>query len=659
MEQSNTPIIPQEVQNVLNKYNIDKNVKNDNNDNNVNNRYQSPVYAYYTQYIEALYQANNIASPIINTLNSKTTQDSTTPHENSTIESEARVLNVNEWKDIHESKQFSNLSLYDNDKNGTQIILIPYPCFSTVYPESFTITNYMAMLEQQENNALIDLIYSQNKSDIMDNIWGTWVRPDYNDPHLQDSFINLLRDYYSIKAIKRLITQTQQNHFLDSNFYDKFIETETQLEKDYQFIFNEISERKAKNIASDLSGIANKLLSNGCDIFDFDNSIVNRTVMQILGCTTPHESCKSLLDNIITNNGNQYQKPEDVIYNTDTYFKKPRSVDDILGSCNISSNKTFNNLLHSCYIWLILSYIKDSAMEGCNFNIDELRVRSYYLYKQTFICYLESYNFMPANICLNRDLTNIAQNALDQLLNTADSTNNLNLAKIDFEVNQKLSLYLNINPHHDADICIKTHEGEIQPFKSNCSACVTAYELFRKGWYRVAALPNLKQNFPDNLVFHLSHHTNLIWKNNITGAAPDILKINNIDQIKNICFKGERYHLSYTPNEPGRALGIGHVLVFELDKEGNVSIYNPQYAGAKNVRKLVILGKTDKSTNKRDWFYYLKQSEPLFYYRVDNCTPIIRYAERIVTPYENMKDPNHVKDFLHSLDKLPHREPKH
>ena len=652
MEQSNSHIIPQEAQNVLNKYSIDKNDSND------NSRYKSPVYAYYAQYIEALCQANNTTSTTSNTLNSKAAQDGISQHENSTIESEARVLDVNEWKAIRDSQQFSNLSLCDNNKNSIQIILIPYPCFSTIYPESYPLTNYMARIEQQENNALIDLVYLQEHNN---NKHGNWlyINAGYNNQNLQDSFVNLLRDYYSIKAIKRLIIQTQQNHFLDSTFYDKIIKTETQLEKDYQFIFNEISERKAKNIASNLSGIANKLLSNGYDIFDFDNSIVNRTVMQILGCTTPHESCNSLLDSIITNSGNQYQKPEDAIYNTDTYFKKPRSVDDILGSCNISNNKTFNNLLHSCYIWLVLSYIKASAKEGCNFNINKLRIRSYYLYKQAFICYLESYNFMPANICLNRDLTNIAQNALDQLLNTADSTNNINLAKINFEVNQKLSLDLDINPHHDADICIKTHEGEIKPFQSNCSACVTAYELFRKGWYRVAALPNLKQNFPDNLVFHLSHHTNLVWKNNITGAAPDVLKINNIDQIKNICFKGERYHLSYTPNEPGRALGIGHVLVFELDKEGNISIYNPQYAGAKNVRKLVILGKTDKSTDKRDWFYYLEQSEPLFYYRVDNCTPIIRYAEKIVTPYENMKDPNHIKDFLHSLDKVPHREPKH
>lgn len=654
MEQSNTPIIPQEVQNVLNKYNIDK---NDNNDNKVNGRYQSPVYAYYTQYIEALYQANNIASPIINTLNSKTTQDSTTSHEKPTIESEARVLNVNEWKEIRNSQQFSNLNLCDNN-NDSQIILTPYPCFLKTYPEIYPTTNYMAWLEQQENNALIDLVYLQKYNNSKHDNWSC-IEAGYNDQNLKDSFVNLLRDYYSIKATERLITQTQHNHFLNSNFYDQIIKAETQLEKDCHFIFNEISARKAKNMALDLSSVVNKLLSNGYDIFNFDNSIVNKTVMQVLGYTTPQESRSSLLDSIITNSGNHYQKPEDIIYNLDTYFKKPESINDILKSCNVSNNKTFNNLLHSCYIWLVLSYIKDPAMEGCNFNINELRIRSYYLYKQAFIYYLESYNFMPVNMCLNRDLTNIAQNTLDQLPNTTGSTNNLNLAKIDFKVNQELSLKLAVNPHHDADICIKTHEGEIQPFQSNCSACVTAYELFRKGWYRVAALPNLKQNFPDNLVFHLSHHTNLIWKNNITGAAPDILKINNIDQIKNICFKGERYHLSYTPNEPGRPLGIGHVLVFELDNDGNVSIYNPQYAGAKNVRKLVILGKTDTPTDKPDWFDYLKQSKPLFYYRVDNCTPIIRYAERIVTPYENMKDPNHVKDFLHSLDKVPHCEPKH
>lgn len=635
MEQSNTPIIPQEVQITLNKYNND------------NNNYKSPVYAHYAQYIEALYQANNTTSTTSNTLNSQTTQDSIA----STIKSEAIVLNVNEWRAIRDSQPFSNSSLCNNDKNNNPIILIPYPRFLTVCPEYYSTTNYFIMMEQQENNALIDLIYSQRYNNTAHDGLTVWINTKYNNPTLQQSFYTLIREYYSIKAIKRLIIQTKEQFSEKLKLYDNYaktnIELETKLEADYNKILKEISVRKIHDVAQKLHELANNLLNNGYNIFNHDPHLITDTLIQILSYAHPHDSNgNSLLDRIIINVGNQYKTLEDSIYNLKSYFKEP-TLDSIANSCNISSNALFNNLLNSCYIWLSLCKLENQDKESSNSDLANLREKAYSLYKESFILYQESYNFLPITTCLNRDLSNIAQTILDRLPNINDGSSEsiLQKAEFNFTINPDLCMYFNVNPGYEDPLSNNLQTEKDSPFECNCSACVTAYELFRSNLYRVVALPNLKQNFTNkNLVFHLSHHTNIIWKNKITGAAPDEFRLDNFDQIKDVCLKGERYHLSYNPPEPGRPSNIGHVIAFELDKEENVVLYNPQFPKSNRV----VLRNNDKDKYPY-WCSLLKQSSPLYYYRVDNCIPIIRYAERIVIPYESNNDPDYMKRFLHSL----------
>ena len=273
--------------------------------------------------------------------------------------------------------------------------------------------------------------------------------------------------------------------------------------------------------------------------------------------------------------------------------------------------------------------------------------------RRAFELYLERYDCPDYYICLDRDITSIMQYRHNRSLkhstkicNTVEQATPMsfieatggNVGKFN-EINSKLFFEGIINQCYRQLLVARIKLNHLNntilfPVTYNCSACVAAYELRRKGW-DVIARPNITlnkgklylNNDPD--IQELSNHSNIIWINHATESAPDIVPLTNIEQIRNVCFEGERYHLmSYMGNGYHSAEEWGdHIVTFEKIN-GNVYIYDPQLNAQGTIE---------------DYFKDKPIKDLYYYYRVDNCYPIISFASKVVLP--NNIDKSSIKSF--------------
>lgn len=504
--------------------------------------------------------------------------------------------------------------------------------------------------EAEENNAL------------KDPNWKPKFQYDIQDPILQKGFQVLIRERYSLNAIKRIVNS--QN--LSIPRPDNLIDREYEIDRDYNFILKILSSRKSHKLASSLSLFA-KDLCNACyNIFQIDELTINKDIIKLFEEPYPNQikeqrqkqiSPYSSLIKVIENN----QTPNNTknsIYDIDIFFKQPKSPDDIITICDKSNNPAFDNLIISFYIQLTLEH----QPEVNKINLPKYMFKKANDYHQKALdLYLERYGYryyqgyqdnQDYYTCLDRDITSIIQHQynrsqnysskicdsveqgtpMDFIKSTGDNVGKFN------EINSKCLSGAIINQCYQPsqfDVCddyasIKLNHLNntiLFPATNNCSVCVAAYELRRKGW-NVIARPNAQLLSPninkytlylnhDPDIQELSKHSNIIWINHATESAPDIVPLTNIEQIRNVCFEGERYHLmSYVGEEYLITEEWGdHIVTFEKIN-GNVYVYDPQQ---------------NKQGTIEDYFEN-KPIKDLYYYRVDNCYPIITYASKVVLP---------------------------
>lgn len=166
---------------------------------------------------------------------------------------------------------------------------------------------------------------------------------------------------------------------------------------------------------------------------------------------------------------------------------------------------------------------------------------------------------------------------------------NLNQIEKDLGISRELSMH-----HKDANEQRPNPNYYVdKKYRINCQSCVLTYELRRRG-FDVETLP-----FHTNLQNKLSHNTNLLWIDPITGMPPkaqraggDIefksngysLKPKSKNVIKKdfdkITEKEGRYHITVCW-KGGRS---GHIVTCERSADGILSIYDPQTGLSHNLQ---------------------------------------------------------------------------
>ena len=198
-------------------------------------------------------------------------------------------------------------------------------------------------------------------------------------------------------------------------------------------------------------------------------------------------------------------------------------------------------------------------------------------------------------------------------------------------MDEKQANELRGNPHFkESEIIAKDKKGKTyKPYHVNCQSCVVAYELRRRG-YDVEALPNYKALLGEEEggPQMLSHNTVAMWYNPETGAWPDItnfpLKDYSVDEypeslerrLDNLIKPGQRFHISWDWDMSDS----GHIVTVEKDKDGNLTIYDPQCG-------------EDRCSVSR----YFSSPAGLYVrldsiqaYRVDNCEIMTNFANKVL-----------------------------
>lgn len=157
-------------------------------------------------------------------------------------------------------------------------------------------------------------------------------------------------------------------------------------------------------------------------------------------------------------------------------------------------------------------------------------------------------------------------------------------------------------------------DARVKGYANNCSACVVAYELRRRG-YMVSAAPKI----PGNAVDILSGDTTAIWRDTTTHKPPLPLQYHYpteddrhamkglIKWLETNIVAGARYHLSFI----NKGEKCGHITTISRDRWGRLFIYDPQsgYNCHYNTRKFK---KYMQDIILTDFRYPVKM------YRVDN-----------------------------------------
>ncbi len=155
------------------------------------------------------------------------------------------------------------------------------------------------------------------------------------------------------------------------------------------------------------------------------------------------------------------------------------------------------------------------------------------------------------------------------------------------------------------------------PYRINCQTCVVANEMRRRG-YNVAAQGCYKNK--QNMSFKLGQFCSGIWYNPVTGAPPDVIKIDSFAELNELVQEGQRFSLQWTwsTTSTTNRLAGGHI-VSVLRENGICFIYDPQ-SGLKS---------SIADYNKRKG--HKINMSTLCAFRIDNCEIISSYADNLLT----------------------------
>lgn len=455
-------------------------------------------------------------------------------------------------------------------------------------PDFINLTNNIKFREQQENNIACD------KQSVV------WINNNYSDcsDNLSKGFSALLQQHYALNAIKRFYI------FNGEEIPENIAHLAQNTNNDYQLILNELSRRKAFEIANDLKSFADKLLKEtDCNIFQYPDKafLAKEAFYYVLNHSTlslyqPH----SLL-NYITLNYNDFYNS--TVCDINIYYNPPKTSDDFYNLVKTSPTPAFTNLLNTSYFLLYVRLYVNCTFKDKEY-LYELNNRTLELYKKALFLNQEHYDFLPIITTLDRDLSTLLHYYHRNDISVEDQ------AKFNKTFTQPLDMYkairLKINKSNE-------HREE------NCATCVAAYELIRRGFRCQAQIAkdapyvNLVAKFP-----------NVIWQNHITKASPDILPIIDIEQLQLVCHSNERYHLMFSYLDTNNTLH-GHVVTFEKNKEGQVVISDPQ------INNIQLASEYFSEQNS------LKGLRHICCYRVDNCEPNWYFVSKILYPNSNIE----------------------
>lgn len=441
--------------------------------------------------------------------------------------------------------------------------------------------------QQEENRALCD----PN--------WAPKIKFDLaEDKALQAGYNKLAKEAYAARAMKRIAIEHGQT--IPPETLKRF----DQLEADYNQALADISKRRAKQMATKLADMGQKIGVDALRKAGRNTEFVGR---QILKDYDAEDIPPSLLRYIGYKSSAIDQVPKAAeLDNARLYFKAPASVAALTRSDGRSKNIVFNNLFNAKFLLEAAQYAQDLSQDD--------RVALEKNYQDALTMYRESHDNLPLASCLNRDMGLIRQHGYGTAELTPDAVGDAPKGE---PMSYKEADEGKGNPDYDAGVTLKAFGEEFNPFGVNCQSCVVANELRRRG-YRVVAKPNCRND--DTNGYDLSYHTNLIWRNPITGAAPDMIPVDmyNYKNLGSTCAEGERYHLVITSH------GSGHIVEFERIN-GKIQVLDPQTGFCGSVEEF-FAQKNQK--DKNDTMLDLVKS--LYYYRVDNCEIYGSYANGVV-----------------------------
>ena len=362
--------------------------------------------------------------------------------------------------------------------------------------------------------------------------WLPRLKYDLPDPELSDAFNNLQYEVDRFRAIKRHANLREEP-------LPKLLMIKGELaERNLQTVLRAINARKAKLQAHELGNFAQKL-SSAVFQYPLMQAKAKSAAEEVFTDGTLGDKPASLAKMIGAKN---HMARTSIVLKYDNpllYFAPPKSAEEIENSFGLSNNPAFNNVLNAKYLYYLVKYdLKLSKQERIS-----LLPHAQKLYYETLKLYQDGQGGLPLITCFNRDMAAIVQREYG--VDTNRHPNIIGVAQgtpMTFEEAD----HLRSNPHYDSGLTVRLDDGtELKIYQHNCQSCVVAYELRRRG-IDVAARPNPRNN--KNNAFDLSYHPNLLWRNPVTGTAPDIYPLDpyNIEAaINNICSEGERYHLMF------------------------------------------------------------------------------------------------------------------
>ena len=434
--------------------------------------------------------------------------------------------------------------------------------------------------------------------------WLPRIEYDLPDPELRDEFNKL--QY----AVERFAALKRHANFRGQPLPHSLMQEGTRLERQFQTVLTAMNARQATLKAHELSNFAQKVSSTV-----FHNPLVQASAKSAAEEVFTNDTHGNMPSSLLSMIGakNRMARTSIVLKYDDPllYFTPPKSAEEIANAFGLSNNPAFNNLLNAKYLYNLVKYdLKLSKQERTS-----LLTQAQKIYYDTLKLYQNGHGGLPLITCFNRDMAVIAQREYG-----VDPHRRPNIigATVDTPMSFEEADHLCSNPHYDSGLTVRLDDGtELKIYQHNCQSCVVAYELRRRG-IDVAARPNPRNN--KNNAFDLSYHPNLIWRNPVTGTAPDIYPLDpyNIEAaINNICSEGERYHLMFDIGDSG------HIITFEREN-GLVRIYDPQNGEVGSINEYFGF-KYKNGICRKDLI------NNLYYYRVDNCDIFDDYANKVVT----------------------------
>ncbi len=158
-------------------------------------------------------------------------------------------------------------------------------------------------------------------------------------------------------------------------------------------------------------------------------------------------------------------------------------------------------------------------------------------------------------------------------------------------------------------------------YRVNCQCCVVSHEMRMRGW-NVEAIANKK--IKGSVPYSLSHNTEYAFIDRATNSHPEVFSVTSRDSkmliekfAKTVKTPG-RYHVRFSWRG-GRG---GHIITYEVKKDGSSFFYDPQVQYSKP--------KTPEEFYKTTGYKIKSLGKGMEYYRVDNLNISLDYGAKAV-----------------------------